>query len=156
MLPSACFTGSRAARIPTRSPRRPPLTNEYPTPPSPAPPFGVPPAYAIPSTLEPPGFGVLVFSHRWPQGATDPGYFFASESEALSASGDPTALSAHKFSRLGVLGDYSRADGSFEFKLVWPGLSNTSINHWVRSRAQVVASSSMSGRGSMTRLASLP
>lgn len=61
-----------------------------------------------------------VFYHNCKEGAT----LFTSLAEIKSVQ------TADKYSRLGVLGNYKRSDGKFEFLLRYPNMSTTQYNRW--------------------------
>jgi hypothetical protein len=77
------------------------------------------------------GVETLVFSHRVSGGVVAAEYF-ASTAEALSVAGDVSAPT-HKFSRLSELEAMRRADGLFQFRLVYPTLATPNENTFVQS-----------------------
>lgn len=111
------FQTNTCPPVPPPLPPGPPPSPPTP-PPSPPP---SPPTFTTPSTLAPPGYGVLVFSHRV-DGTGNASQFFTNAFEVLSASGDPTAP-VHKYSLLLNLANYINSAGGYEFKLVVRALS---------------------------------
>lgn len=119
--------------LPGHSPSQPPNPSPSPPPPpppappaSPSPPPSSPPTFTKPASLAPPGYGVLVFSHRV-DGSGNARQFFANAFDGLAAAGDPSAR-VHKFSLLLNLDAYANAAGGFELKLVYPGLAEPNFN----------------------------
>jgi hypothetical protein len=73
----------------------------------------------------------LVFSHRV-SGSGNASEYFANASEALSSPYGDVTQSVHKYSILSTLDQRMRWDGRFEFKLYYPLISSTAVNHWVQ------------------------
>ena len=68
---------------------------------------------------------------------------FTNSSEVMNAFGDPTSAT-HKFSMLSSLENFRRADGNFEFKLVYPDLPSPNFNHWLQTSNPMTTSSVVS------------
>lgn len=96
---------------------------------TPPPPPSPPPSTTLKSSPNTIGYGVLVFSHRV-SGVSGVSDYFANASAALSSGDDPTAA-IHKFSVLSSLESFRRANGLFEFKLVYPVRFYAVLAHFI-------------------------